>query len=93
MKVSVVIPAYNEIQTIDEILERVKAVPFDKEIVVVDDASVDGTRERLREIAAGGDVKLIEHDGNRGKGAALRSGFEHASTAPRRLVHSGGASG
>ena len=79
MKVSVVIPAYNEIQTIDEILERVKAVPFDKEIVVVDDFSSDGTRERLRELAAGGSLKLIEHERNRGKGAALRSGFEHAS--------------
>jgi glycosyltransferase involved in cell wall biosynthesis len=78
MKVSVVIPAYNEIQTIDEILERVKAVPFDKEIVVVDDASRDGTRERLREIAATGAIRLVEHPENRGKGAALRSGFENA---------------
>ncbi len=78
MKVSVVIPAYNEIDTIDEILERVKAVPFDKEIVVVDDASHDGTRERLRELSASGELRLIEHPENRGKGAALRSGFENA---------------
>ncbi len=78
MKVSVVIPAYDEIETIDEILDRVKAVPFDKEIVVVDDFSRDGTRERLREIAATGAIQLVEHPENRGKGAALRSGFEHA---------------
>jgi len=78
MKISVVIPAYNELGTIDEILDRVRAVPFDKEIVVVDDASIDGTRERLREIAAAGEIRLVEHPVNRGKGAALRSGFEHA---------------
>jgi len=78
MKVSIVIPAYNEIHTIDAILEAVRAVPLDKEIIVVDDASRDGTRERLRELAAGGTVKLVEHPVNRGKGAALRSGFEHA---------------
>ena len=78
MKVSVVIPAYNEIQTIDEILERVKAVAFDKEIVVVDDASRDGTVERLREIAESGAIRLVEHASNRGKGAALRTGFASA---------------
>jgi len=78
VKVSIVIPAYDEIRTIDEILERVRAVPFDKEIVVVDDCSRDGTRERLREIAAKGDIRLVEHAVNRGKGAALRSGFREA---------------
>jgi glycosyltransferase involved in cell wall biosynthesis len=78
MKVSVVIPAYNEIQTIDEILERVRAVPLDKEIVVVDDFSRDGTRERLREIASGGGIRLVEQPYNQGKGAALRAGFECA---------------
>jgi len=78
MTVSVVIPAYDEIQTIDEILGRVKAVPFDKEIVVVDDCSRDGTRERLRELAAMGDIRLVEHAFNQGKGAALRSGFREA---------------
>jgi glycosyltransferase involved in cell wall biosynthesis len=78
MKVSVVIPAYDEIETIDEIVARVEAVPFDKEIVVVDDCSRDGTRERLREIAATGRIRLVEHAVNQGKGAALRSGFREA---------------
>ncbi|HKJ25576.1 MAG TPA: glycosyltransferase family 2 protein [Myxococcota bacterium] len=78
MKVSVIIPAYDEIKTIDEILGRVGAVPFDKEIVVVDDRSRDGTRERLRELAASGDIRLVEHQVNRGKGAALRTGFREA---------------
>jgi glycosyltransferase involved in cell wall biosynthesis len=78
MTVSVVIPAYDEIKTIDEILARVKAVPFDKEIVVVDDCSRDGTRERLRELSAAGDVRLVEHEFNQGKGAALRTGFREA---------------
>jgi len=79
VKTSIVIPAFDEIQTIDAILERVGAVPLDKEIVVVDDASRDGTRERLREIAASGDILLVEHPENQGKGAALRTGFEHAT--------------
>jgi len=78
MTVSVVIPAYDEIQTIDEILGRLKTVPFDKEIVVVDDCSRDGTRERLRELAAVGDIRLVEHAVNQGKGAALRTGFREA---------------
>jgi len=78
VKVSVIIPAYDEIKTIDEILGRVGAVPFDKEIVVVDDRSRDGTRERLRELAASGDIRLVEHQVNRGKGAALRTGFREA---------------
>lgn len=78
MKVSVVIPAYDEIQTIDEILARVEAVAFDKEIVVVDDCSRDGTRERLREIAESGRIRLVEHAVNQGKGAALRTGFKEA---------------
>ena len=78
MKVSVVIPAYDEIKTIDEILARVKAVPFDKEIVIVDDCSRDGTRERLRELAAAGELRLVEHEVNQGKGAALRTGFREA---------------
>jgi len=78
MRVSVVIPAYNEIHTIDAILDRVRALPIDLEIVVVDDFSRDGTRERLREIAAAGDIRLIEQPYNQGKGAALRAGFECA---------------
>lgn len=74
MKLSIVIPVYNEIETIGEILNRVRAVPQDKEIIVVDDASTDGSSEWLKE-KAGEDVKLLFHQVNRGKGAALRTGF------------------
>ncbi|MBE0606174.1 MAG: glycosyltransferase family 2 protein [Deltaproteobacteria bacterium] len=75
MKLSVVIPAYNEIGTIREILSRVNAVPMEKEIVVVDDCSTDGTGEVLLEEAAAGRCRLVRHDRNRGKGAALQTGF------------------
>ncbi|MGD2013805.1 MAG: glycosyltransferase family 2 protein [Desulfobacterales bacterium] len=77
MKISVVIPVYNEIDTIEEILVRVDQVAITKEIIAIDDFSNDGTRERLKKIAADKDsVKVIYHSRNRGKGAALRTGFE-----------------
>jgi glycosyltransferase involved in cell wall biosynthesis len=77
---SVVIPAYNEKGSIQEILRRVRAVPIRKEIIVVDDCSTDGTREILREIEQGDeDLKVVFHDFNQGKGAALRTGFRHAT--------------
>jgi len=81
---SVVIPVYNEIDTIDEILKRVKEVDvgLEKEIILVDDCSKDGTRERLQEIQeseAQNKVKVFFHEKNQGKGAALRTGFEHAT--------------
>ena len=77
MKISVVMPVYNEIGTIDEILTRVQAVAVEKEIVIVDDYSTDGTRERLKKIEQGhGNVKVFYHERNQGKGAALRTGFE-----------------
>jgi len=76
MKVSVVIPVYNEIDTIEEILARVDKVPIKKEIIVIDDLSIDGTRERLKKIVADKEnVKVIYHNRNKGKGAALRTGF------------------
>jgi glycosyltransferase involved in cell wall biosynthesis len=76
LTLSVVIPVYNEKATIREILRRVRAVPINKEIIVVDDFSVDGTREILREMEVpGGDLKVIYHVRNQGKGAALRTGF------------------
>ena len=71
---SVVIPVYNEREYIQEIIRRVQAVPLAKEIIVVDDGSVDGTRERLAGLVAPG-IKVLLHDRNRGKGAALRTGF------------------
>ena len=69
-------PVYNEVDTIEEIISRVKSAAIDKEIIVVDDFSTDGTRERLEEIIQGQDnLKMLYHDRNKGKGAALRTGF------------------
>jgi glycosyltransferase involved in cell wall biosynthesis len=75
---SVVIPAYNEAGTIRELVERVRQVPVDKEIIVVDDCSTDGTHEQLAEMAERGVVRLLTHARNCGKGAALRTGFAAA---------------
>jgi len=79
MKVSVVIPAYNEVNTILEIISRVQASPVEKEIIVVDDGSTDGTRARLADISNAGNVRVLLHERNRGKGAALRTGFAEAT--------------
>jgi Glycosyl transferase family 2 len=77
---SVVIPCYNEKRTIHEILRRVREVPIRKEIIVVDDCSTDGTREILREMdGRDADLKIVFHERNQGKGAALRTGFRHAT--------------
>jgi glycosyltransferase involved in cell wall biosynthesis len=77
MQISVVIPVYNEVSTIREIVARVQAVDLDKEIIIVDDGSTDGTRELLPEISlAQKNVRVFYHDRNQGKGAALRTGFE-----------------
>jgi glycosyltransferase involved in cell wall biosynthesis len=76
MKLSIVMPVYNESASIREILKRVQALPHAKEIIVVDDGSLDGTRDILRTLA-GGEVRVFFHATNRGKGAALRTGFAH----------------
>jgi glycosyltransferase involved in cell wall biosynthesis len=75
MKLSVVVAVYNEKQTILQILERVRRAPIPKEIIVVDDCSTDGTREILRSLPPADDLKVLYHPRNRGKGAALRTGF------------------
>jgi glycosyltransferase involved in cell wall biosynthesis len=74
-KLSIVIPVYNERQTIQEILRRVRAVEMPKEIIIVDDGSVDGTREILQGLPPADDVKIVLQPRNMGKGAALRAGF------------------
>ena len=75
---TVVIPVYNEVNNIREIHARVRAVPIEKEILLVDDGSTDGTREILRELADD-TTKVVLHEYNQGKGAALRTGFQKAS--------------
>jgi len=80
MKVSIVIPCYNEKNTIEKIVEAVRAAPVEnKEIIVIDDGSNDGTQTLLREKLSGVVDQIIYHPVNRGKGAALRTGFEAAS--------------
>ncbi len=79
MKLSVVIPVYNEAATIAALIERVRAVPIDKEIIVVDDCSKDGTAEVLRGLPPAPDLAVRFHPVNRGKGAALRTGFAAAT--------------
>lgn len=94
MKLSVIIPVYNEAKTIAEIIRRVQAVPLrvtigygdldgqvvelEREIIVVDDGSTDGTREVLRDLADKPDV-IVFHEKNQGKGAAVRTGLTHAT--------------
>lgn len=75
MKLSVLIPAYNEAQSIAAVLGRVKSVPVEKEIIVVDDCSSDGTRDILRRTDG---IRLICHETNRGKGAAIRTALAAA---------------
>lgn len=82
MRLSVVIPCYNELNTIDQIIDAVNNAPYpNKEIIIVDDCSRDGTREKLREqIEHSGRVsKVVYHDVNQGKGAALRTGIKAAT--------------
>ena len=79
---SVVIPCYNEVEFLEAILDRVRAVGLADEIVIVDDGSTDGTRDILKRLETedgNGDLKIVYHDRNRGKGAALVTGFDTAT--------------
>ena len=80
MKLSIIIPCYNEKDTIREIVQSVRAAPVaEKEVIVVDDCSTDGTREILRSDIASCIDRVIFHDTNKGKGAALRTGIREAT--------------
>ncbi len=79
MKLSVVMPVYNEAATIEEIVARVRATDMDLELVIVDDASSDGTRQVLRGLEGEDGMRVLYHEVNRGKGAALRTGFREAT--------------
>ncbi|MFZ5918270.1 MAG: glycosyltransferase family 2 protein [Chloroflexota bacterium] len=81
MRLSVLIPVYNEAETIDEIIRRVQAVDtgLELEIIAVDDGSQDGTAEILRRRAAADGIRAFVHEANQGKGAAIRTALQHAS--------------
>jgi glycosyltransferase involved in cell wall biosynthesis len=79
MQISVIIPVYNEKNTIAEILRRVQAMKLATEIVIVDDGSTDGTREVLASLDGQGPVRVILHEHNQGKGAAVRTGIRAAT--------------
>lgn len=76
---SVVVPVFNEVRTVAEVVRRVRASGVHCEIILVDDGSSDGTRDLLESWRDQSDLKILMHDVNRGKGAALRSGFMHAT--------------
>jgi len=78
MKLSVIIPVYNEVGNIEEILKRVKATEKASEIIVVDDGSQDGTRDILKNLDGKESVRVILHEKNQGKGAAVRTGMDAA---------------
>ena len=80
MKLSVVMPVYNEESTLAEIVRRVLATPFDKEVILVDDGSKDRSREIMAELAREhSNVRCFHHEKNAGKGAALSTGFKHVT--------------
>ena len=78
LKLSILIPVYNECDTILEIVKRVQAVPFEKEIIAVDDGSTDGTRDLLPRVQEQG-VTVLYHETNQGKGAAIRTALARAT--------------
>ena len=81
-KLSILMPVFNEIRTVEEIIRRVRATDscgLEKEIIIVDDASTDGTSDILKKLSQHPDLKVFAHPYNRGKGAALRKALEHAT--------------
>ncbi|MBZ5681248.1 MAG: glycosyltransferase family 2 protein [Acidobacteriia bacterium] len=77
-RVSVLVPVYNEAAHVDELLQAIQASPVKKEIIVVDDGSTDGTREKLKALPATDDLSIVFHERNCGKGAAVRTALAHA---------------
>ncbi len=78
MKLSVIIPVYNEIKTIEKIIERVESQDLAEEIILVDDGSTDGTAEVLEAFNKQRQIKVLSHKINKGKGAAVRTGLDEA---------------
>lgn len=78
MKLSVIIPVYNEVESIETILKRVQETKLANEIIVVDDGSMDGTRDLLKKLDGKKGVRVVLHEKNQGKGAAVRTGMSAA---------------
>lgn len=76
--VSVIVPVYNEVGHLEELLQAVLASPVKKEVIIVDDGSTDGTREKLQSLAAHDDVTIVFHERNCGKGASIRTALSYA---------------
>jgi len=76
--VSVIVPVYNEASHVDELVQAIHAAPVKKEIIIVDDGSTDGTREKLRAMPEADDVTIVFHERNYGKGAAIRTALAYA---------------
>jgi dolichol-phosphate mannosyltransferase len=76
--VSVIVPVYNEVAHVDELLQAIHASPVKKEIIIVDDGSTDGTREKLQAMPLANDVTVVFHEKNCGKGAAIRTALQYA---------------
>ncbi len=76
--VSVIVPIYNESAHVEELLQAIEASPVPKEIIIVDDGSTDGTREKLRALPPADHMTVIFHEKNCGKGAAVRTGLQYA---------------
>src|SRR5271168_1823302 len=76
--VSVIVPVYNEVAHVDELLQAIHASPVQKEIIIVDDGSTDGTREKLQSMPLANDVTVVFHEKNCGKGAAIRTALAYA---------------
>ncbi|MBL8871638.1 MAG: glycosyltransferase family 2 protein [Planctomycetaceae bacterium] len=76
---SVVIPVYNEVNTIEAVVDRVRSSGLPIEIILVDDGSRDGTRDKLKQLEAIPNTRVILHEKNQGKGAAIKTGFTHAT--------------
>ena len=78
-QLSVVIPIYNEVRTLIEVVEKLRSIGLNLEMVLVDDGSTDGTRELLEEMRSESDLTIVFHERNKGKGAAVRTGFQEAT--------------
>jgi glycosyltransferase involved in cell wall biosynthesis len=78
MLLSIIIPVYNEAKTIRSVVERVQATPYQKEILIIDDGSSDSTREELKQLHDE-NIRIFYHEENKGKGAAIQTGLEHAT--------------